>query len=163
MIKFNTGLGEILSKVFLSNNMHTVEPLLRDTVMIMQIVTLKEGEIQNWQKRNKIWSYISANRGLSETGPRSSFISLKKPPLRCKNFLIWVCPLEQLGKESVAGRIFCLSEEHPWPMFCGVVHFQLNYLAFVFPWHSLCGSSGHHGVWRTTSLMFAHHIWEPRL
>ena len=51
MIKFNTGLGEILSKVFLSNSMHTVEPLLRDTVMIMHSITLKEGEIQ---KRNKI-------------------------------------------------------------------------------------------------------------
>ena len=51
MIKFNTGLGEILSKVFLSNSMHTVEPLLRDTVMIMHSVTLKEAEIQ---KRNKI-------------------------------------------------------------------------------------------------------------
>ena len=43
MIKFNPELSQILSKVFLSKNMqfnftNTVEPLLRDTVMITQNV-----------------------------------------------------------------------------------------------------------------------------
>ena len=45
MVKFNPGLSQILSKVFLSKNMqfkftNTVEPLLRDTVVITQNVTL---------------------------------------------------------------------------------------------------------------------------
>ena len=47
MVKFNPGLSQILNKVFLSQNMQleltkTVEPLLRDTVMIRQNVTLSK-------------------------------------------------------------------------------------------------------------------------
>ena len=58
MIKFNPGLSHILSKVFFAKNMqleftNTVEPLIRETVMIKQNVTLSNTQEGKIQKRNE--------------------------------------------------------------------------------------------------------------
>ena len=59
MIKFNPGLSQILSKVSClrtcnSSLQNTVEPLIRETVMIKQNVTLSNIQEGKIQKRNEI-------------------------------------------------------------------------------------------------------------
>ena len=59
MIEFNPGLSHILRKVFFSKNMqleltNTVEPLIRETIMIKQNVTLSNTQEGKIQKRNEI-------------------------------------------------------------------------------------------------------------
>ena len=59
MIKFNSGLSEILSKVSCLRTcneslQNTVEPSIRETVMIKQNVTLSNTEEGKIQKRNEI-------------------------------------------------------------------------------------------------------------
>ena len=75
MVKFNLGLSQILSKVFLSKNMQLeltkyccYAPLLRGTVMLTQNVTLNNTQEGKIQKPNKILI-----QGLAEQGPDDYF------------------------------------------------------------------------------------------
>ena len=74
MVKFNPGLSQILSKVFLSSLQNTVVSLLRDSVMITQNVTLSNAQEGKYKIWNKIFNPGLALIGLSGTGARGSFL-----------------------------------------------------------------------------------------